>query len=123
MPENEIVVVRSSAYASAGQSRARASAVFTTRWCAVARELSRLHSGIRWPECCALHQDAGRGELVAQLTHFAGDLLVKASVGRRADDLVHPGGDLPHLGLLHAAARRGGRADANARRIERLARV
>ena len=67
--------------------------------------------------------DAGRGKLRAQLADLAGDLLVQAGVGGRAHDRVHPRGDLAHLGFLHAAAGDAGGAEADAARVERLARV
>ena len=44
-------------------------------------------------------------------------------VARRRDDLIHPGGEPLHLGAAHAARGDRGRADAEARRIERLARI
>src|SRR4051794_12095225 len=51
-----------------------------------------------------LERDARRGELSGQLPHLAEDLL-RRLVGGVPDHPVDPGGDLPHLGLAHSAAR------------------
>src|SRR4051812_16173398 len=57
--------------------------------------------------------DARRRKLPAELAHLAEHALDHV-VRRLADDPVHPGGDLPRLGLLHAAAgdRRRSQPDA-----------
>src|SRR5205814_663838 len=69
------------------------------------------------------HLQTGCGEAASQLADLAAHAGVDRGVGRRLGDGVHPRGDLAHLRLLHAAAGDRRRAEADARRIERLARV
>src|SRR5919198_767355 len=47
--------------------------------------------------------DFGAGEGPATLTDLGADLGMQRFISEVTDDLVDPGSDAPHLGLLHAA--------------------
>src|SRR5206468_1159466 len=66
--------------------------------------------------------DARSGEARAQLAHLTGGPRRERTVVGGGDDARHPRGDVLHLRLLHAARGDRGRADADPRRIEGLAR-
>src|SRR5690606_30792462 len=61
----------------------------------------------------------------AEVADLARDLVqaLVLAVTRGGDRLVHPGRDLGHVGLGHAASGDRGGADAQPRRVEGLARV
>src|SRR3972149_2822659 len=70
-----------------------------------------------------LDADAGRREGPAQLAHLPADSLQDRLVVEARDRLLHPGGDLPHLRLSHAARRDRRRTDADPAGAEGTARI
>src|SRR6202035_795117 len=68
---------------------------------------------------CRLTTPCVERKLIGHLRNFTANVVERGIVIALIESLRDPASDLPHLRFLHAARGKRGRADANARRLER----